>query len=39
MKNLRDKDILKIVKDVRDTASSILGIVTGVKDIIRMFKR
>ena len=39
MKNLSDKDILKLVKDMKDTASSVLGIVNGVRDIIRMFRR
>lgn len=38
MKNLSDKDILKLVKDIRDACNSVYGIVIGVRDIIRMFK-
>lgn len=39
MKNLSDKDILKIVKDIKDALQSVNGIITGVKDLILVFKR
>jgi len=39
MKNLSDKDILKLVKDIKDACNSVQGIVSGVRDIIRMFRR
>lgn len=39
MKNLSDKDILIIVKDLKDTANSFRAIIVGVRDIIQLFKR
>lgn len=39
MMNLSDKDILKLVKDIKDTCKSVHGIVTGVRDLVQMFKR
>lgn len=39
MKNLSEKDILNIVKDLKDTASSFRDIIFGVRDIIQLLKR
>ena len=39
MKNLSDKDILKLVKDIKDALHSVNGIINGVKDLILVFKR
>lgn len=39
MKNLSDKDILVIIKDIKSACNSINGIVTGVRDIVQMFKK
>ena len=39
MKNLSDKDLLALVKDIKDALKSVNGIINGVKDLIRMFKR
>ena len=39
MKNLSDKDILVIIKDIKSACNSIHGIVSDVKDIIQMFKK
>ena len=39
MKNLSDKDILKLVKDIKDACKSVQGIVIGVRDIIQLLKR
>ena len=36
---MSDKDILIIVKDVKDTANSVRDIVNGVMDLVRMFRR
>ena len=38
MKNLSDKDLLKLVKDTKDVFRSANMIVQGIRDIIRMFK-
>ncbi len=39
MKNLSEKDILKLVKDIKDACNSVQGIVCGVRDIIQMFRQ
>ena len=39
MKNLSDKDILAIIKDIKSTCNSLHGIVNGLRDIIQMFKK
>ncbi len=39
MKNLSDKDIVKIIHDVKDGLKSLQEIVTGFRDIFRLFKK
>ena len=39
MKNLSNKDILQIVKDIKDTVQSVNNIINGVRDLILVFKR